>query len=58
LVKSGHRIHGSIDQKTVFDVMDDTSANNGPVLNYGRIGLRQMYDTAMRYRNLVVYEKT
>lgn len=57
-VKSGHRLHGSIDQKTVFDVVDDASANNGPLLNFGRIGLRQMYNTTMRYRNLVVYGKT
>ena len=57
LLKIGNRLHGSIDGKTVFDVKDDLHANNGPVLNFGRIGLRQMYNTTMRYKNFSVYQK-
>lgn len=56
-VKIGNRLHGSIDGKTVFDIMDDPSVNNGPVLSRGRIGFRQMYNTAMRYRNFEVYQR-
>ena len=56
-IKMGHRLIGSIDGKKVFDIKDDPAVNNGPVLNYGRIGIRQMYQTSMRYKNLVVYEK-
>ncbi len=57
LVKVGNRIHGSIDGTTVFDVKDDPKTQHGPVLDFGRIGLRQMYKTSMRYRNFVVYER-
>jgi len=57
LIKHGDRLHGSIDGKTVFDVIDQTSSNNGPSLNYGRVGFRQMYDTTMRFRNFSVYEQ-
>jgi hypothetical protein len=56
-VKMGCRLHGSIDGRTVFDVKDDPLANNGSVLNFGRIGLRHMYNTAVRYRNLSVHER-
>ncbi len=57
MVKIGHRLHGSIDGHTVFDVIDDPFDNNGPVFNAGRIVLRQMYHTAMSYRNFVVYQR-
>jgi Domain of unknown function (DUF1961)/Concanavalin A-like lectin/glucanases superfamily len=57
-VKLGHRLHGSIDGKTVFDVTDTAWDNNGPVLNSGRVVLRQMYHTAMSYRGFSVYERT
>lgn len=56
-VKLDNRLHGSINGKTVFDIVDDPSVNNGPVLNFGRIGLRQMYNTTMRYKNFIVYER-
>lgn len=56
-VKLGNRLHGSVDGKTVFDITDYPFINNGPVLNFGRIGLRQMYNTTMRYKNFIVYEK-
>lgn len=39
------------------DVTDDGSSTGGPLLNFGRIGLRQMYKTRMSYRNFVVHER-
>ena len=57
LVKIGHRLQGSLDGRIVFDLVDDPNGHTGPVLNYGRIALRHMYHTAVRYRNLVVYER-
>jgi len=56
-IKVGNRLIGLLDGKVVFDVEDDPYDNNGPLLNSGRIVLRQMYHTAMRYRNFVVYRK-
>jgi len=56
-VKVGPRLHGSIDGKTVFDVRDEPFQNHGPVYDFGRIALRQMYKTRMRYRNLVVHTR-
>ncbi len=58
LVKVGNLLHGSLDGKTVFDLTDNAYDNNGPVFNSGRVVLRQMYHTAMRYRNFVVFKKT
>ncbi len=57
MVKVGNRLHGSIDGITVFDLNDDSFNNNGPVLNGGRIGIRQMYKTKMLYKNFEVYTK-
>ncbi|MEB2364255.1 MAG: DUF1961 family protein [Bryobacterales bacterium] len=57
LVKAGERLHGSIDGRTVFDVHDVPFQNNGPVYSFGRIALRQMYKTKMRYRDLVVHSR-
>ena len=57
-VKAGNRLHGSINGRTVFEVHDHPFQNNGPVYNFGRIGLRQMYKTRMRYRNLVVHTRS
>lgn len=49
--------YGPFDGNTVFEAEDNTYNNNGPVLNSGRVVLRQMYNTAMRYRNFVIYTK-
>ena len=57
LVKIGNRLQGSLDGNIVFDVEDDPHANNGPAYNFGRIALRHMYSTTIRYRNLVVHER-
>ena len=56
-IKCGNRLRGSIDGKTVFDIIDNPFQSTGPVYNYGRIGLRQMYNTRMRYKNLIVYTR-
>jgi hypothetical protein len=56
-VKAGRRLHGSFDGQTVFDVKDDPWTNNGPIYDFGRIGLRHMYNTTLRYRNLVVHTR-
>ena len=56
-IKIGNRIYGAIDGKKVFEAEDSATANNGPVLNSGRIVLRQMYHTAMRYRNFKIYQR-
>jgi hypothetical protein len=57
-IKIGNKLYGSFDGKTVFITEDNAWDNNGPVLNSGRIVLRQMYNTALRYRNFVIYQRT
>lgn len=57
MIKAGPRLHGSMDGRTVFDVTDSPFDNNGPVYNFGRIAFRQMYHTALRYRNLTVFQR-
>ncbi len=56
-IKIGNKLCGSLNGKTVFEVEDNAYANNGPVLNAGRVVLRQMYNTSMIYRNFVIYRK-
>ncbi len=56
-VKIGARIHGSIDGQTVFDVIDEPWGGSGPVFDFGRLALRQMYHTTMRYRNFAVWTR-
>lgn len=56
-IRKGNRLYGAIDGKTVFDVEENPYDNNGPLLNSGRVVLRQMYHTAMKYRNFVIYTK-
>jgi Domain of unknown function (DUF1961)/Concanavalin A-like lectin/glucanases superfamily len=56
-IKIDNKLYGSCDGKTVFEVTDNAYDNNGPVLNSGRVVLRQMYNTAMRYRNFVIYQR-
>ena len=56
-VKEGDRLRGAIDGEWVFDVRDDPLGGTGPVFNYGRIGLREMYQTRMRFRDLKVWER-
>jgi hypothetical protein len=57
-VQEGARLRGSINGQLCFDVTDEAFSNNGPILNSGRIGLRQMYGTRMRYKNLRVWNRS
>ena len=54
-VQEGARLRGSIDNRLCFDVADNPFMNMGPVLNAGRIALRLMYESLMRFRNLKVW---
>jgi hypothetical protein len=56
-MKTGKRISGELDGRKIFDVEDTGFDNNGPLLNSGRIVLRQMYATSMMYRNFTIYQK-
>jgi hypothetical protein len=56
-VQEGPRLRGSIDGQLCFDVTDDAFLNMGPVLNAGRIALRLMYGSRMRFRNLKVWNR-
>jgi hypothetical protein len=56
-MKTGKRISGEMDGRKIFDVEDTGFDNNGPLLNSGRIVLRQMYATSMKYRNFTIYQK-
>jgi|GEM_PF-819955 len=57
-VQENARLRTAIDGEWVLDVRDDAFNNNGPILNSGRIGLRLMYATRMRFRNLKVWNRT
>lgn len=54
-LQEGSRLRGLINGHIAFDVTDDPLAHSGPVLDCGRIGLRLMYGTKMRFRNLSVW---
>lgn len=56
-IVAGRRLHGSMNGRTVFDLTDNPYINNGPVYNFGRLGLRLMYATAMRFRNLSIWTR-
>jgi hypothetical protein len=55
--KIDNKLYGTLDGKTVFSTEDNPFDNNGPGLNAGRVVLRQMYHTSMKYRNFVIYQK-
>lgn len=56
-VQEGARLRAAIDGEWVLDVRDDPFGHSGPVFNTGRIGLRMMYGTRMRYRHLKVWNR-
>ncbi len=56
-VREGGHIRAALDGQWVFDLRDEALANTGPIFNYGRIGLRLMYQTRMRFRDLRVWTK-
>lgn len=57
LVQEGDRLRGAIDGLWAFDVRDDPDSHSGPVLDRGRVALRLMYGTKMRFRNLNVWSR-
>ncbi len=56
-VQEGSRLRAAIDGEWVLDARDNAFGNNGPVLNAGRIGLRMMYATRIRFRNMKVWNR-
>jgi hypothetical protein len=56
-LKERAHIRTAIDGQWVLDVRDDPLINTGPVFDYGRIGLRLMYGTRMRFRDLAVWTR-
>ena len=56
-VKEGAHIRTVLDGRWVFDLHDDPFNNTGPIFNFGRIGLRLMYQTRMRFRDLKVWNR-
>lgn len=56
-VQEGDRLRGFVNGLPAFDVTDDPMAHTGPVLDRGRIGLRLMYGTRMRFRDLKVWNR-
>lgn len=56
-VKTGCRIHGSIDGRTVFDTNDNSWSGTGPDFDFGRMAFRQMYHTKICYRDLSVHNR-
>jgi hypothetical protein len=56
-VQEGRHLRAAVDGKLVLDVVDDPAINLGPVFNFGRIGLRLMYDTRVTFRNLKVWNR-
>lgn len=53
-----NHIIGAIDGKIVIDAYDDPFANQGPVLNFGRIAIRCMIRTRLVVRNFKVYNQS
>jgi hypothetical protein len=56
-LQEGAHLRAALDGRWVLDLRDDPFINNGPVLNFGRIGLRVMYKTRMRFRDLKVWNR-
>jgi hypothetical protein len=56
-LQEGRRLRAFINDECLLDVGDDPCSNHGPVFNCGRIGLRLMYQTRMRFRNLEVWNR-
>jgi hypothetical protein len=56
-VHEGDHLRAGLDGRWVFDLRDDPFNNNGPVFNYGRIGLRLMYQTRIRFRDVKIWSR-
>ncbi len=56
-VQEGNRLRGSIDGQLLFDVLDEPFGGHGPVFRGGRLGIRLMWKTDIRFRNLHILSK-
>jgi hypothetical protein len=56
-VQEGSRLRCGIDGRWVIDATDSPTMSTGPVFNSGRIGLRLMYRTRMRFRDMKVWNR-
>jgi len=56
-VQEGGRLRCAMDGVWLLDVMDSPWINTGPVFSHGRIALRLMYRTRMRFRDLTVWSR-
>jgi hypothetical protein len=56
-VQEGGRLRAAIDGQWALDVQDEAFNMSGPVLNSGRIGLRLMYASRMRFKNLKIWNR-
>jgi len=55
--RSGHRIRCAIDGRCVLDARDPPFTGTGPTYNAGRIAIRHMQKTRVRYRDLKVWTR-
>ncbi len=53
-LQEGNRLHGAIDDVTVFDTTDSGLTNNGPIMRQGHIALRVMMRSDITFRNLEI----
>ncbi len=56
-LQCGNKIIGAIDGVIMIEAMDNSFTNNGPVYNFGRIAIRCMLKTKMKFRNFKVYNR-
>jgi len=56
-VQEGARLRCGLDGREVLTGLDDPLNGSGPVFSIGRIGLRLMFQTRMRFRSLRVYTR-
>lgn len=56
-VREGGHLRAAINGEWLLDVEDDPLINAGPVFNHGRIGLRLMYQTRMRFKDLKIWNR-
>jgi hypothetical protein len=56
-LQEGNRLRAAVDGDCVLDLRDAPSANNGPILNCGRIALRTMARTEIAFRNVRAWNR-
>lgn len=56
-VQEGGHLRAAIDGRWALDLQDDAFNSSGPVLNSGCIGLRLMYASRMRFKNLKIWNR-